>query len=462
MTNTTATRPDDWPNWGDTGDKTRPPTDAYIAAGWPQSLTAPPRQYWNWAMNQNANGVRYILQRGIGAWSGTETYNTKALVERAGVHYRALLASGPGAPQDPTTAPTYWEACTLTAADITAAGFDTITARNAAIATQQTTQDARTASYVATALIPYVTSAAMNTAIYAAVGAANPALLPPSSLGVFGTGRYQVFMVGQTATIPAGVTSIRVRLAGAGGSASTTVSGSGAGYAHGVFTVTPAATYTVTVGTAASGAAGTSTSFGALISATGGGYAGAAAGAGTGGDFQASGGLGSSSSMGGAASGSQRGKGGSSTGKGGAAVGGIGATGFGGASPFSAAPNSVDGAVDMYGTFVKYLTTAVGADGIVNAGKLPIRFPFDGFTGGGGACAGSTAGQTGGMGGPGAGGGGGQVAGNNGGDGGAGAGGGAAGNSGAGLGGTGGFGAGGGAGGATGGTGGPGFCVMEY
>jgi hypothetical protein len=481
MSNTTATRPDDWPNWGDTGDKTRPPTDAYIAAGWPQSTTAPPRQYWNWAFNQCFDGIRYVLQRGIGAWSGTETYNTNAIVERAGLQYRALLASGPGSPQDPTTATTYWELLTLSAAQITAAGFDAITARNAAITAQQGVQDARTTSAINAALTPYVTNSAMLAAVYAAVGAANPALLPPSSLGVFGTGRYQVILTTQAVTIPAGVSSIRVREVGGGGGGGTGItgaSGSGAGYAHGVFAVTPGDIHSVTIGAAGSSVgptAGGMTSFGILLSASGGGANGAPAGTGSGGDFQAAGGLGTTCSGGGAA-GSQRGKGGSSAASsasgppvGGAAVGGVGAlfstaVGSGGASPFSVAHRAGDGAPDMYGNVARYGSTTPGADGAVNVGFLPIRFPFDGFTGGGGASAGATSGFTGGRGGPGAGGGAGNtLIGGTGGDGGDGGGGGAGNTIGAGAAGNGGFGAGGGwnlSGGS--GNGGQGFVVMEY
>lgn len=286
---------------------------------------------------------------------------------------------------------------------------------------------------------------------------------PPGYMGEFGTGLYRVFLSGGTFTVPAGITKIRVRVVGAGGGgkgdSAPFYSGAGGGYAHGVFDVTPGQSYSVTVGNGGyggfSGTDGQSSSFGALISATGGkggGSAGGGAvsgGVGVGGDFQASGGNGNNQSGGGAA-GSQLGNGGTSTHQGGAAVGGIGAPFWHGASPFGS--SSAAGGPDVTGIE----EVGVGANGAVNRINAVIRFPFDGFTGGGGTYNSSGAG---GKGGPGAGGGGGNPSGGGGFGGGGGAGGGTGNNGKGGIGGGGGVGSG---PGQYGGDGGNGIVIVEW
>jgi len=88
----------------------------------------------------------------------------------------------------------------------------------------------------------------------------------------------QVFTTNGTFTVPGLVTRIKVELWGGGGgggkgSSSWTGGGGGAGgYAFNVFNVTPGTNYSVTVGVGGTnGVAGTFSSFGNLISATGGG-----------------------------------------------------------------------------------------------------------------------------------------------------------------------------------------------
>ena len=102
----------------------------------------------------------------------------------------------------------------------------------------------------------------------------------------------QLFTSSGTFTVPSGVSSVKVTCFGAGGGAATagdnggnitTGYGGTGGFAMGVYSVTPGAAITVTVGTGGTGAqgavnlttytgtAGGSSSFGALISATGGG-----------------------------------------------------------------------------------------------------------------------------------------------------------------------------------------------
>lgn len=121
------------------------------------------------------------------------------------------------------------------------------------------------------------------------------------SLGIFGAGRFQIFFGSGTFKVPAGVSKIRVRVVGAGG---------GGGATSQYTSIIPLA--------------GGATSFGSLISATGGSpgqningvNAGGAGGVGVGGDFQANGGNGGGgvgagyAGNGGGAAGSQLGKGG--------------------------------------------------------------------------------------------------------------------------------------------------------
>lgn len=207
---------------------------------------------------------------------------------------------------------------------------------------------------------------------------------PAGFLGIFGTGLWRTYTDpgSYTWTVPAGITRIRVRVVGGGsGGRYDTHGGCAGGYAHGTFDVTPGDTYAVTVGKGSAASSNPSTpandggtsSFGALISATGG--IDTEGGHGVGGDFQAKGGT--ARGRGGAAAGSQVGDGGD-TDEGtywGAGVGGgkgatvklSGSSIIVGGSPFGRGANSAG----------KY-------DGDANPTNALIRFPFDGFTGGGG------------------------------------------------------------------------------
>lgn len=105
--------------------------------------------------------------------------------------------------------------------------------------------------------------------------------------GVFGNGSMRIFGVGQsgTFTVPAGVSAIRVRLWGAGGSSG----GCGGGFAlKTIYGLTAGTSIAVTV----ANGSGSTSSFGSYLSATGGAAGGGVAGSGTGGDINASGGLG--------------------------------------------------------------------------------------------------------------------------------------------------------------------------
>ncbi len=82
----------------------------------------------------------------------------------------------------------------------------------------------------------------------------------------------QSFTVSGSFVIPSGANSITVEVVGAGGSGGINGSGGGGGggYAMGVYTVTPGTSYAVTIGAGGAGSSGGTTSFGSLISASGG------------------------------------------------------------------------------------------------------------------------------------------------------------------------------------------------
>lgn len=149
MPNTTETRPDDWPSWAVTGDKTRPASDSTIATGFPQSDVPPSRQTFNWAFNQIYKGVRYLLQRGIPDWSATEIYGAQAVVQRGGLSY---LASISNTGVDPATNPATWERWGFSAS------------QQAAQFTQYSTT-AQMNSAITSALAPYSTTTATNATI---------------------------------------------------------------------------------------------------------------------------------------------------------------------------------------------------------------------------------------------------------------------------------------------------------
>ena len=203
----------------------------------------------------------------------------------------------------------------------------------------------------------------LSSASAAALGVvAGEGYLLPGQLPAFGSGRFEVLTRASTVvTIKPGVKQIRVRVLAGGGGAT----------------------------------AGAASSFGALISATGGaapnGLIGGAGGLGIGGDYQAAGGKGGDGKGGGGgAAGSELGVGGAG-GAGGLAAGGGGAVGgkvggagaattstrgAGGASPFAdggASPIGVPGP-DMTGQWT----------GVNNLAQVAIPYPIFAFVGAGG------------------------------------------------------------------------------
>jgi len=219
-------------------------------------------------------------------------------------------------------------------------------------------------------------------------------------LGDYRSGLWQIFTASGTFVVPATVSKIRVRVlgAGCGGTNNNARGGCGGGWAHGEFNVTPGASYTVTIGAGsaagASPATGGTSSFGALLSATGGSTT--AGGTGTGGDYQATGGVsGNSAATGGGGAGSQLGNGGgsstSSSGGGGGIANNSAVGTSGGGSAFG--PNSGStGGPDVIAK-VDLTSSATGDRNPINA---VIRFPTDGFVGGGGTGPGGPGGSGGG------------------------------------------------------------------
>lgn len=120
----------------------------------------------------------------------------------------------------------------------------------------------------------------MARTVIASSGGGGGTTLTPSNgnwaSGTFGTGLIRVYgshLTTYTFTVPTAISTIRVRVwgAGGGGSSSTGAGGGGGGFAIGEFDVTAGTSYTVTVGQGGDvSTTGGTSSFGSLISATGG------------------------------------------------------------------------------------------------------------------------------------------------------------------------------------------------
>lgn len=85
-------RPTTLPVWAEGGDKTQP-SNSEINTGWPNSTIPPSRQRFNWVLNFLANGLRYLLQRGISEWDASETYPIGGKVSYGPLEYKAITAN---------------------------------------------------------------------------------------------------------------------------------------------------------------------------------------------------------------------------------------------------------------------------------------------------------------------------------------------------------------------------------
>ncbi len=86
------------------------PGDTYAEAGWLQSTTPPPRQYFNWVLQYSTIGVRYLCQNGIATWDANEQYPTNAITLYNGTLYQAIAAN---TGDEPATTPTIWGAVSV-------------------------------------------------------------------------------------------------------------------------------------------------------------------------------------------------------------------------------------------------------------------------------------------------------------------------------------------------------------
>lgn len=310
------TKPPVLPSWAEAGDKVQP-SNAEIQAGWPLSSIPPSRQRFNWLLNFLANGVRYFSRRGLPDYDAAETYMTgDRIIGDDGKTYRSLIDNNTA--QTPSTSPTKWEewAPTLSrfAALIQGQTYTAFTTAGAApnftltpspaIAAYAAGQRFRVKFHAAGTGADVLNVSALGNkslkqydnsgAKVAAVIAANQlvdieydgtemVLLDPLPNQVFRN--LAVITATGNWTVPAGVSSIDVELWGGGGGGGGSGSGGGTsggggagGYARGIFAVTPGQVIACTIGAAGTGggaggagSGGGTTSFGAMLSATGGG-----------------------------------------------------------------------------------------------------------------------------------------------------------------------------------------------
>jgi hypothetical protein len=113
------------PVWnGSTGD-IDDPGNTFVEAGWTQSTTPPPYQYFNWALNWASQGVRYFMQRGIVDWDAAELYQQGAIVQYyagPGVYADAWVSvTNNNTGVAPGTNSAYWQTAFTTPAALTAA-----------------------------------------------------------------------------------------------------------------------------------------------------------------------------------------------------------------------------------------------------------------------------------------------------------------------------------------------------
>jgi len=151
------------------------PGDAYVAAGWIEGATPPPRQIFNWLLNYASNGVRYFSRRGVADYDAAETYQIgDTVIGDLGILMQSLTAANTG--NLPSTSTTNWgplsnypNAPQVAALIATAlSSYETTAALDATLANYVTnaTLGATLAAYVtnaslATTLATYATNAAL-------------------------------------------------------------------------------------------------------------------------------------------------------------------------------------------------------------------------------------------------------------------------------------------------------------
>lgn len=202
--------------------------------------------------------------------------------------------------------------------------------------------------------------------------------------GVFGNGLVQTFAVSGTWTVPAGVTTARVRMWGAGGGAG----GGGGGFSlRTIYGLTPGTIIPISVPPSPIFGSGGTTSFGTYVSATGGTAAATTGvGIGVGGDINTAGGAGGNTGAGGGGVGNLLGSGG--------AAGQAGASGGGATNATTAMGN-----MGAFGTGGSSITTSgaqipptSGLEGGFSIDLIGVggggAYAQDGINGGGGGYSG--------------------------------------------------------------------------
>lgn len=85
--------------WADTAVPTTDIVDPGNAAesnGWLQSTTPPPRQYFNFVLNQLGTAIRYFMQNGIVDWQSAELYQIGSVVVFNNFVFQSLINSNTG------------------------------------------------------------------------------------------------------------------------------------------------------------------------------------------------------------------------------------------------------------------------------------------------------------------------------------------------------------------------------
>jgi hypothetical protein len=124
--------------WADTAVPTTDtvdPGNAYESAGWTQTNQPPPRQYFNFLLNQVGSAIRYFMQNGIVDWQAGELYQVGAIVVANNFVFQSLTNSNTGnAPPVAGASNANWAPLNgyVTAANL--AGFVTTPQLNAALA----------------------------------------------------------------------------------------------------------------------------------------------------------------------------------------------------------------------------------------------------------------------------------------------------------------------------------------
>lgn len=346
------TKPPVLPAWADAGDKVQP-SNAELSVGWPVSSTPPSRQRFNWVLNFVANAVRYFSRRGMPDYDAAETYMTgDRVIGDDGKTYRSLVDNNTA--QTPSTSPAKWERWGFSQSDLGAnaqtqpyTAFTTTGATGAFVLTPSPALTAYAANqrfrvkfHVAGNGSDTINVSGLGTKSikqYDRAGSKVAAVITAGQLAdveydgvdfvvldpLPSVGGQQLFTAGGNFTVPAGVSRLFVSLVGGGGGGAGSISGApytgGGGGSGGVkyrvpLAVTPGQVVAVTIGTGgaggigsaaggtysnSNGSSGGTSSFGALLSAPGGGGGSCQAahsnggGAGTG-DFAGYGGNGSS------------------------------------------------------------------------------------------------------------------------------------------------------------------------